>query len=225
MFKNKIILITGGTGSFGNAFLKKILDSFDFKEIRILSRDEKKQDDMRKKFNNKKIKYFLGDVRNSSSIKSAIEDSNTKDSIQFTHKLFTDGVFESEYVEYVMKIMKALEEKEGIVCTTLHRAKCNLVPQDISYGIDEHHPPHIDSKDVSDNTYTLVYYVNDSDGDTFVFNEKYEDEFTDLTIAHRQTPTEGSALLFKSTNYHASSSPINTKSRVVINIVFEADEA
>jgi len=157
--------------------------------------------------------------------KSAIEDSNTKDSIQFTHKLFTDGVFESEYVEYVMKIMKALKEKEGIVCTTLHRAKCNLVPQDISYGIDEHHPPHIDSKDVNDNTYTLVYYVNDSDGDTFVFNEKYGDEFTDLTIAHRQTPTEGSALLFKSTNYHASSSPINTKSRVVINIVFEADEA
>jgi UDP-glucose 4-epimerase len=76
MFKNKIILITGGTGSFGNAFLKKILDSFDFKEIRILSRDEKKQDDMRKKFNNKKIKFFLGDVRNSSSIKSAVEDSN-----------------------------------------------------------------------------------------------------------------------------------------------------
>ena len=157
--------------------------------------------------------------------KSAIEDSNTKDSIQFTHKLFTDTRFESEYVEYVMKIMNSLQEKEGIVCTTLHRAKCNLIPQDSSYGLDEYHPPHIDSKDVSDNTYTLVYYVNDSDGDTFVFNEKYGDEFTDLTIAHRQTPKEGCALLFKSTNYHASSSPINTKSRVVINIVFESDEA
>ena len=157
--------------------------------------------------------------------KSAIEDSNTKDSIQFTHKLFTDGNFDSEYVEYVMKIMKSLEEKEGIVCTTLHRAKCNLVPQDISYGADQYHPPHIDSKDVNDNTYTLVYYVNDSDGDTFLFNEKFGDEFEDLTIAHRQTPKEGSALLFKSTNYHASSSPVNTKSRVVINIVFESDEA
>jgi ectoine hydroxylase-related dioxygenase (phytanoyl-CoA dioxygenase family) len=157
--------------------------------------------------------------------KSAIEDGNTKDSIQFTHKLFTDTRFESEYVEYVMKIMNSLQEKEGIVCTTLHRAKCNLIPQDSSYGLDEYHPPHIDSKDVSDNTYTLVYYVNDSDGDTFVFNEKYGDEFTDLTIAHRQTPKEGCALLFKSTNYHASSSPINTKSRVVINIVFESNEA
>jgi ectoine hydroxylase-related dioxygenase (phytanoyl-CoA dioxygenase family) len=156
--------------------------------------------------------------------KSAIEDSNTKDSIQFTHSLFENQRFNSEYVEYVIKIMKALEEKEGIVCTTLHRAKCNLIPQDINYGVDQYHPPHIDSKDVNDNTYTLVYYVNDSDGDTFVFNEKFGDEFTDLTIAHRQTPTEGSALLFKSTNYHASSSPINTKSRAVINIVFESDE-
>jgi hypothetical protein len=156
--------------------------------------------------------------------KSAIEDSNTEDSIQFTHKLFTDNKFESEHVEYVMKIMKALEEKEGIVCTKMLRAKCNSIPQNINYGVDQYHPPHVDCKDVTDITYTLVYYVNNSDGDTFVFNEKFGDEFDNLTIAHRQTPTEGSALLFKSTNYHASSSPINTKSRVVINIVFESDE-
>jgi len=58
MFKNKTILITGGTGSFGSAFLSKILKNSKFKEIRILSRDEKKQDDMRRKFNNKKIKFF-----------------------------------------------------------------------------------------------------------------------------------------------------------------------
>ena len=58
MFKKKTILITGGTGSFGNAFLSRILDSSNFEEIRILSRDEKKQDEMRKKFKNKKIKFF-----------------------------------------------------------------------------------------------------------------------------------------------------------------------
>jgi UDP-glucose 4-epimerase len=75
-FKNKIILITGGTGSFGNAFLYKIVRNFSFKEIRILSRDEKKQEDMRKKFNNKKIKFFLGDVREKDSIKSAVSGSD-----------------------------------------------------------------------------------------------------------------------------------------------------
>jgi hypothetical protein len=156
--------------------------------------------------------------------KSAISDSNTKESIQFTHNLFTDGRFESEYVEYIQKIMKALEEKEGIVCTTLYRAKCNLIPQDVSFGANEYHPPHIDSKDITDNTYTLVYYVNNSDGDTFVFNEKYDDEFENLTIAHRQTPKEGCGLLFKSNMYHASSSPVINDYRAVINIVFESDE-
>ena len=62
MFNNKILLITGGTGSFGNAVLDKFLDS-DITEIRILSRDEKKQHDMRVVNNNPKIKFFIGDVR------------------------------------------------------------------------------------------------------------------------------------------------------------------
>ena len=62
MLKKKIVLITGGTGSFGSAVLKKFLDS-GVKEIRIFSRDEKKQDDIRKKYNNSKLKFYIGDVR------------------------------------------------------------------------------------------------------------------------------------------------------------------
>ncbi len=73
MFKNKILMITGGTGSFGNAVLKKFLHE-DVKEIRIFSRDEKKQEDMRIKFNNSKIKFYLGDVRDYSSIHKAMKD-------------------------------------------------------------------------------------------------------------------------------------------------------
>lgn len=71
MFKNKILLITGGTGSFGNSVLNRFLDS-DLCEIRILSRDEKKQDDMRKKYKNSKLKFYIGDVRDYQSILSAI---------------------------------------------------------------------------------------------------------------------------------------------------------
>ena len=62
MFRNKTLMITGGTGSFGNAVLKKFLQT-DIKEIRIFSRDEKKQDDMRKKYSDDKIKFYIGDVR------------------------------------------------------------------------------------------------------------------------------------------------------------------
>lgn len=71
MFKNKTLLITGGTGSFGNTVMKRFLDT-DIKEIRIFSRDEKKQDDMRKLYKNDKLKFYIGDVRDLGSVKNAM---------------------------------------------------------------------------------------------------------------------------------------------------------
>ena len=70
-FKNKTLLITGGTGSFGKAVLRRFLDS-DLKEIRIFSRDEKKQDDLRKQINNPKVKFYIGDVRDSMSVSNVM---------------------------------------------------------------------------------------------------------------------------------------------------------
>ena len=71
MFKDKTLLITGGTGSFGNAVMSRFLNT-EIKEIRIFSRDEKKQDDMRKKYKNDKLKFYIGDVRDLSSVKNAM---------------------------------------------------------------------------------------------------------------------------------------------------------
>ena len=71
MFENKVLLITGGTGSFGNAVLRRFLGS-DISEIRIFSRDEKKQDDMRKRYDSPKLKFYIGDVRDSRSLASAM---------------------------------------------------------------------------------------------------------------------------------------------------------
>lgn len=73
MLKNKKLLITGGTGSFGNAVLQRFLHTDHFSEIRILSRDEKKQDDMRKLLNNNKLKFHIGDVRDISSVEPAVK--------------------------------------------------------------------------------------------------------------------------------------------------------
>jgi UDP-N-acetylglucosamine 4,6-dehydratase len=70
-FCDGVLLITGGTGSFGNAVLRRFLNS-DLREIRILSRDEKKQDDMRKKYNSPKLKFYIGDVRDSQSVMNAV---------------------------------------------------------------------------------------------------------------------------------------------------------
>jgi UDP-glucose 4-epimerase len=71
MLDGKTLLITGGTGSFGNAVLRRFLDT-DIKEIRIFSRDEKKQDDMRQFYKNNKIKYFIGNVRDKRSVDNAV---------------------------------------------------------------------------------------------------------------------------------------------------------
>ena len=71
MFKDKVLMITGGTGSFGNAVMDRFL-STDIKEIRIFSRDEKKQDDMRKKYKNDKLKFYIGDVRDINSLKDSM---------------------------------------------------------------------------------------------------------------------------------------------------------
>lgn len=73
VFKDKVLLITGGTGSFGNAVLRRFLDS-DIKEIRIFSRDEKKQDDMRHRLQNQKVKFYIGNVRDKASVDIAMRD-------------------------------------------------------------------------------------------------------------------------------------------------------
>lgn len=72
MFNGKTLLITGGTGSFGNAVLNRFIDT-DIKEIRIFSRDEKKQDDMRRIIKSDKVKYYIGDVRDLDSINYAMK--------------------------------------------------------------------------------------------------------------------------------------------------------
>lgn len=75
MFKNEVLLITGGTGSFGNAVLRRFLNS-DLKEVRIFSRDEKKQDDMRRRYNSSKIKFYIGDVRDAGSVTTAMRGAD-----------------------------------------------------------------------------------------------------------------------------------------------------
>ena len=73
MLKNKTLMITGGTGSFGNAVLDRFLGS-DIHKIKIFSRDEKKQDDQRRHYKDERIKFYLGDVRNKDSINDAIKE-------------------------------------------------------------------------------------------------------------------------------------------------------
>lgn len=76
MIKDNVLLITGGTGSFGNAVLNRFLHSDRFKEIRVFSRDEKKQDDQRKRLNHPKVKFYIGDVRDAASVDIAVKGAD-----------------------------------------------------------------------------------------------------------------------------------------------------
>ena len=121
MLKNKILLITGGTGSFGNAVVNKFLLSDYFIEIRIFSRDEKKQEDMRIRFNNEKLKFYIGDVRDYNSVEKAMRGVNyvfhaaalkQVPSCEFfpleatkTNVLGTQNVIDAAEVNYVEKVI------------------------------------------------------------------------------------------------------------------------
>ena len=119
MFKNATLLITGGTGSFGNAVLNKFLDT-DLKEIRIFSRDEKKQDDMRKKYSNEKIKFQIGDVRDYDSVVGAtrgvdyifhaaalkqVPSCEFYQSVVYTNIIGTNNVLEAAIQNNVKKVI------------------------------------------------------------------------------------------------------------------------
>ena len=117
VFKDKTLLITGGTGSFGNAVLRRFLDS-DIKEIRIFSRDEKKQDDMRHQLQNPKVKFYIGNVRNKTSVDVAMREGTENVLLSaIEHGVKNVVVLSTDKAAYpinAMGISKALMEKVAI---------------------------------------------------------------------------------------------------------------
>ena len=153
MFASKCLLITGGTGSFGNAVLKQFLNS-NIAEIRIFSRDEKKQDDMRKRYNNSKLKFYIGDIRDQSSVKRVMRgvdfvfhaaalkqvpscEFHPMQAVQ-TNILGTENVLEAAIDSCVQRVVclstdKAMMEKI-MVATSRSLEKTNTVICGTRYG-------------------------------------------------------------------------------------------
>ena len=149
MFKDKVLLITGGTGSFGNAVLNKFLDS-DLKEIRIFSRDEKKQEDMRIKYKNDKIKFYIGDVRDYRSIDDAMDGVDyvfhaaalkQVPSCEFfpiqavnTNVLGTDNVLEAAINHHVKKVIVLSTDKAAYPINAMGMSKAMMEKVAIAKG-------------------------------------------------------------------------------------------
>jgi hypothetical protein len=102
------------------------------------------------------------------------------------------------------------------------RLKANLQTPPPNPNPNAHNAPHVDLNDALPNNYTLIYYVNDSDGDTIIFNEKYQGSpIKNFTINQKVTPQKGKAVMFPTTQFHCGSYPISSKARIVVNYNFK----
>tara|TARA_E500000318_G_scaffold108884_1_gene120667 strand:+ start:609 stop:1265 length:657 start_codon:yes stop_codon:yes gene_type:complete len=146
-------------------------------------------------------------------------DNNTVNTVQFTHDLYNENDDGSHQYEYAKELIDECCKKFEIV-PYYFRLKFNLLTNNYLMTIDKYNTPHIDNKYV--NSYSMIYYVNDSDGDTIIFNETCNDETMTrpdkLTIKQRIEPKKNRAVLFRGNYFHTSSNPMNNETRIVLNV-------
>jgi hypothetical protein len=143
-------------------------------------------------------------------------DTHSYESDQLVHTLYGENAKRSPFFDVVVTFFYFLEEKTGIVVDGIDRIKFNMLLKR-SNPDDAYNSPHID---MTERTYkSLLYYVTDSDGDTFIFNEKFGDK-KDLSVRQRISPKKGKAVVFDSNTWHASSNPRTHSNRLVLNFVF-----
>lgn len=156
-----------------------------------------------------------------SDVGDVIIDDNTTDTSQFVH-VYYDSTYniKSEYFEMIRPFLFFIEDRCNKTLPNILRAKSNLLTRQPLFPKNNYNAAHIDaySEDGSREFLSLLYYVNDADGDTIFFDQKFK-ESTPLTIAHRQTPKANTAVLFDSNTFHASTPPIESENRFVINLI------
>ena len=150
------------------------------------------------------------------------EDENTIDTVQFVHYAIL-GENKTFMFPYLKPMIYMIEDRIGKHIVRMHRIKINHQSPIPNFTKDNYNIAHSD--DPRKELWSVVYYVNDSDGDTVIFNESYNPDWANksLTVIERITPKMGRAVMFPSTQFHASSNPINTPSRYVINFTFEVE--
>ena len=144
------------------------------------------------------------------------KSAKSYDSDQFVHAFFEESARRSAFFDIVFPMFYFLEAKTGLQLGAVERMKANLLVQK-QIDPDTYNTPHVDIP--SPPMKSLLYYVKDSDGDTFIFNETHADK-KPLTIRKRVSPKKGKAILFDSNTWHASSNPRENRTRVVTNFIF-----
>ena len=146
---------------------------------------------------------------------TAYEEKKLSDTFQFTHK-FYDEIYNaaSYYYQNALELFQSI----NIKYKKFLRIKANFTVPSLKLGTKHQHI-HRDIEE--ENISTFLYYVNDSDGDTLIFDKNYPSEPKDMKILARYKPKKGACAIFNSTIYHASCNPINSNKRIVINYILE----
>jgi hypothetical protein len=156
------------------------------------------------------------------------QNSKTVDGSGFYHSVVDDGEVISKYYDYFKQLMFFFTDKTGIEVDKLIRVRLRLTNQQKGHTHETYGPVHVDFTKYSFPYYTLLYYIDDSDGDTMLFENVWDGnkssydpgKIADPKIAYRQTPKQGCGLLFNGHRYHAGNYPIDFQTRVVINFDF-----
>ena len=151
-------------------------------------------------------------------------DDNVLDIGQLTAPLYIANEYKETCYDLITPLLYVIKQKvTELKFNHEIRVKYNILVRNTDSTQSNYNTPH---HDAVSNAYSIVYYCNDSDGDTFLFNEFYEGKNPDkLTIAQRVTPKKNRCVIFESNRMHASSSPIYSKDRRVINFVIDAHES
>ena len=150
------------------------------------------------------------------------------DNVGFSHALILDGKIESDYCNVFKPVLYFFTDKTGIPVKNILRVRLRLTVQHPNRKDYLFNKPHTDLPGYEGSYKTLIYYINDSDGDTYVFNKflnKNEDlkktlKNIDQHTILKQTPKKGTAVYFEGHQYHSGNTPINYKSRYIINFDF-----
>ena len=150
-------------------------------------------------------------------------DDNTIDSLQFVHYALLNGL-STEVLPVIRPLMSAVEKQLNQRVVDVRRIKINCLTNNIkTFTSSNYNIPHTDEPEIE--WLTMVYYINDSDGDTFLFNEAVGDTDNGLTLHSRVSPLMGRAVIFDSRRFHAGSNPVDSQSRFVINVTFKLENA
>jgi len=165
---------------------------------------------------------------------SEFDDPKISDAFAFSHLCFDDtaGGPKSQYYEFFSPILRFLEFKLNIRVTELLRLRLRLSTQYPGHTLEKYNPPHVDIMS-TDSFKTFVYYVDDSDGDTVVFDKKYDNGINHTLLLKnelnlrpliRSAPKKGEGVYFDGRYYHSGNSPVNHRSRYIVNFDFKIEE-